>query len=99
MASKVILIVGRGIGGSAAAIELARAGVESMVYEASTAPRDDEGAFFNLAPNGIAVLRALDIEFVVDGIGFQNDRLVFHNERGRVLAETEVGGITVMRGA
>src|SRR5262245_23121266 len=70
-----------------------------MVYEASPAPRDDEGAFFNLAPNGIAVLRALDIEFVLDGIGFQNDRLVFHNERGRILAETAVGGVTVMRGA
>jgi len=99
MASKVILIVGGGIAGSAAAIALARAGIESIVYDASPAPRDDEGAFFNLAPNGIAVLRALDIEFVLDSIGFRNDRLIFQNERGRVLAETAVGGVTVMRGA
>jgi hypothetical protein len=36
---------------------------------------------------------------VLDGLGFQNDRLVFRNESGRVLAETAVGGVTVMRGA
>ena len=41
----------------------------------------------------------LGLERLLDGIGFQNDRLVFHNETGRVLADVPVGGVTVMRGA
>src|SRR5262249_15883971 len=35
----------------------------------------------------------------IAGLGFLNDRLIFHNETGRVLAETAVGGVTLMRGA
>ena len=45
------------------------------------------------------MLRALGVAAAIDGLGFRNDRLVFENERGRVLAETEVGGVTLMRGA
>ena len=65
----------------------------------TNAPRDDGGAFLNLAPNGINVLRTLGLEHIIDGLGFQNDRLVFHNEAGRVLADAPVGGVTIMRGA
>jgi 2-polyprenyl-6-methoxyphenol hydroxylase-like FAD-dependent oxidoreductase len=97
--SHPILVVGAGIAGPVAAIALARAGFEATVYEASEAPRDDAGSFFNLAPNGIAVLRALGIDAVLDGIGFRNDRLVFQNERGDVLEDVAVGGLTLMRGA
>jgi 2-polyprenyl-6-methoxyphenol hydroxylase-like FAD-dependent oxidoreductase len=99
VASRPFLIVGGGVAGPVAGMALARAGVEAIVYEASPSPRDDAGAFLNLAPNGIAVLRALDAEFVLDGLGFTNDRLVFHNESGRVLADVAVGGMTMMRGA
>src|SRR5262249_19561118 len=45
-----------------------------------------------------SVLRALGLKRAADDLGFRNDRLVFHNDSGRVLAEVEVGGITVMRG-
>jgi len=99
MAAQQFAIVGGGIAGPAAGIALARAGIEATVYESSPTPRDEDGAFLNLAPNGIAVLKALDVESVLDDLGFENDRLVFHNERGRVLAETAVGGVTLMRGA
>jgi 2-polyprenyl-6-methoxyphenol hydroxylase-like FAD-dependent oxidoreductase len=94
-----VVIVGGGIGGAALSIALKRAGIESIVYEASEQPRDDAGAFLNLAPNGLAVLRALGLGARLDGLGFQNDQLIFHNETGRTLAEVPVGGITVMRGA
>jgi FAD-dependent urate hydroxylase len=94
-----VLIVGAGIAGPALGIALRRAGIESIVYEASKRPRDDAGAFLNLAPNGLSVLRGLGLGPRLDSLGFQNDRLVFHNETGRVLAEVPVGGITVMRGA
>ena len=98
MACAPILIVGGGIAGPAAAIALARAGIESVIYEASPPCRDVGGAFFNLAPNGLAVLRALAIDGI-ETLGFRNDRLVFRNDAGRVLAETAVGGVTLMRGA
>ena len=92
------LIIGAGIAGPAAAIALRRVGIDPVVFEATSEPRDDAGAFLNLAPNGINVLRALGLEHVLDRIGFRNDRIVFQNDAGRVLADVPVGGITVMRG-
>jgi FAD-dependent urate hydroxylase len=99
MSTTTVTIIGAGIAGPALGIALRRAGFEPTVYEASDSPRDDTGAFLNVAPNGTSVLRALGLERLLDGIGFQNDRLVFHNETGRVLADVPVGGVTVMRGA
>ena len=93
------LIIGAGVAGPAAAMALRRVGMDAIVFEASPAPRDDAGAFLNLAPNGINVLRTLGVAHVLDGIGFKNDRIVFQNEAGRALADVPVGGITVMRGA
>ena len=90
-----VLIVGAGVAGPALGIALRRAGIEPIVYEASDSPRDNGGAFLNLAPNGLSVLGALGLKRRLDSLGFQNDRLVFHNEIGRVLAEVPVGGVTV----
>jgi 2-polyprenyl-6-methoxyphenol hydroxylase-like FAD-dependent oxidoreductase len=92
------IIVGAGIAGPVAAVALARAGIRATVYEAADVPRDDLGAFFNVAPNGIAVLRALGLDSALEEAGFRNDRLAFFNERGRLLTSVAVGGITVMRG-
>jgi 2-polyprenyl-6-methoxyphenol hydroxylase-like FAD-dependent oxidoreductase len=94
-----VLIVGGGIAGPALGIALRRAGIDSVVYEASPVPRDNAGAFLNLAPNGLNVLQALGLAHLTDGLGFRNNRLVFHNETGRVLADVPVGGVTIMRGA
>jgi 2-polyprenyl-6-methoxyphenol hydroxylase-like FAD-dependent oxidoreductase len=69
------------------------------VYEATDHPRDEAGVFLNVAPNGLSVLHALGLGPRLAGLGFQNDRLVFHNETGRLLAEVPVGGITVKRGS
>jgi 2-polyprenyl-6-methoxyphenol hydroxylase-like FAD-dependent oxidoreductase len=94
-----IAIIGAGIAGPALGVALCRAGFDAIVYESTDSPRDDAGAFLNVAPNGLSALRALGLGQVLDGIGFQNDRLIFHNESGRVLADMPVGGMTVMRGA
>jgi 2-polyprenyl-6-methoxyphenol hydroxylase-like FAD-dependent oxidoreductase len=96
--SKHAVIIGAGIAGPAIGLALRRVGIRAVVYEASAAPRDDEGAFLNLAPNGIGVLQALGAGRVMDGLGFRNDRLVFHNEAGRALADVPVGGVTASRG-
>ena len=68
------LIIGAGIAGPAVAMALRGVGIDAVVFEATSAPRDEAGAFLNLAPNGINVLRALGLEQVLDRIGFQNDR-------------------------
>ena len=99
MSMNTAVIIGAGIAGPALGIALQRAGFEPVVCEASTTPRDDIGAFLNLAPNGINALRTLGLDHIIDGLGFQNDRLVFHNEAGRVLTDAAVGGVTIMRGA
>lgn len=93
------LIIGAGIAGPAAAMALRCVDIDAVVFEATPEPRDGAGAFLNLAPNGINVLRALGLEHVLERIGFQNDRIVFRNDAGHVLADLAVGGITVMRGA
>ena len=52
MNGRPILIVGAGIAGPALAIALRRAGYDTVVYESMPQPRDDAGAFLNIAPNG-----------------------------------------------
>jgi hypothetical protein len=94
-----VLIVGGGIAGPALGIALRRAGIESVVYDGSPGPRDDAGAFLNLAPNGLNVLRGMDVGYLTDDLGFRNDRIVFHNDMGRVLADVSVGAVTLLRGA
>lgn len=92
-----VLIIGAGIAGPATAIALTRAGYTVVVYEASDGPRDGDGAFLNLAQNGVNVLRALSIEEILEDVGFQNDQLVFMNDAGRTLATVAVGAVTLMR--
>jgi FAD-dependent urate hydroxylase len=93
------LIIGGGVAGPALGIALRRVGIDAVVYEASATPRDAAGAFLNLAPNGLHALHALGLGGLAEGLGFRNDRLVFHNDAGRVLADVPVGGVTLMRGA
>ncbi len=97
--SQRAVVIGGGIAGPAFAVALRRARIDSVVYESSPVPQDDAGAFLNLAPNGLNVLRALGLGNLTDGLGFRNDRLVFHNEQGQVLADVPVGGVTLLRGA
>src|SRR5689334_2633229 len=84
------LIVGVGVSGPALGIALARAGIRSVVYEENAAPRDRGGAFLNVAPNGLKVLEALGLGKRIEELGFVNERLVFHNEHGKVLTEVPV---------
>jgi 2-polyprenyl-6-methoxyphenol hydroxylase-like FAD-dependent oxidoreductase len=98
MNGRQILIVGAGIAGPALAIALRRAGYEVVVYETMPEPRDDAGAFLNVAPNGLKALEALGLAGAIENLGFLNDRLVFQSDSGRVLADVAVGGITMRRG-
>lgn len=98
MNGRHILIIGAGIAGTALAIALRRAGYDAVVYEAMPEPRDDAGAFLNIAPNGLKALEALGLAGAIENLGFLNDRLVFQNQSARVLADVAVGGVTMRRG-
>jgi 2-polyprenyl-6-methoxyphenol hydroxylase-like FAD-dependent oxidoreductase len=93
-----ILIAGAGIAGCSLALTLRRAGFDVHVHEARPTPNDTAGAFLNVAPNGLSVLRALGLPSQESSGGFENNQLVFFNERGRRLADVSVGGVTLMRG-
>lgn len=69
------LIIGAGIAGPALGIALRRVGIESVIYEANQSPRDEAGAFLNLAPNGLNALRAIGLGDLTTSLGFRNDRL------------------------
>jgi 2-polyprenyl-6-methoxyphenol hydroxylase-like FAD-dependent oxidoreductase len=86
-----VLIIGCGIAGPVLAVFLQRAGMEPIVYEAAAEPRDDEGAFLQLAPMGVNVLETLGItgdEIVAAG-GFPDLGIVFHNSGGDTIAELD----------
>jgi hypothetical protein len=51
-------------------------------------------AFLNIAPKGLAVLRGPGVAQALDGVAPRNDRLVFFNDAGRILAEVLVGAVT-----
>lgn len=85
------LIIGCGIAGPVLAMFLVRAGFTPKVYEASDGPRDDEGAFLELAPMGVNVLKELDItdEDIQAAGGFPDSGIVFYNRSGNRIGELD----------
>jgi 2-polyprenyl-6-methoxyphenol hydroxylase-like FAD-dependent oxidoreductase len=77
------LIIGGGIAGPVAAMFLRRAGLHATIYEARGATTEDTGAFLNLSPNGVNVLKVLGVAEAVAERGFACDGLVFWNGRGQ----------------
>ncbi|NGO70049.1 FAD-dependent oxidoreductase [Streptomyces boncukensis] len=66
----MILVIGGGIAGSAAALALHRAGFEVTVHEAHPVTGADIGAFLTLASNGIHALDQIGAAEAVSGVGF-----------------------------
>lgn len=83
MNKKKALIIGSGIAGPVAALALKRAGLEVEVYEAKDAAQDEAGAFLNLAPNGVNVLKILGIEHRIAAEGFKSAGIALFNARGK----------------
>ncbi|WP_128545898.1 FAD-dependent oxidoreductase [Larkinella soli] len=86
------LIIGSGIAGPALALFLQKAGIESEIYEARPGPEDEAGAFLNLAPNGMNVLKSLGIGQPVETGGFPVKGMMFFNGEGRRLGVVENEG-------
>src|SRR5690349_20690201 len=87
------VIAGGGIAGTVAALALQRAGWSPRVFEARAPGADEQGAFLTVAVNGLAALRARDLDpAVVTAAGFPTPRLTMLNGAGRRLAELPLGG-------
>jgi FAD-dependent urate hydroxylase len=90
--TRTALVIGGGIAGSVAGVALQRAGLDPVVHEAYETTADGVGAFLGLGLNGVAALRALDMDAGVLARGFETPRMVISNGRGRVLADFPNGG-------
>jgi 2-polyprenyl-6-methoxyphenol hydroxylase-like FAD-dependent oxidoreductase len=65
-----VLVIGGGIAGTAAALALARVGIEATVYEAHPDSGEDIGAFLTLASNGMAALAEIGAAEATARVGF-----------------------------
>jgi 2-polyprenyl-6-methoxyphenol hydroxylase-like FAD-dependent oxidoreductase len=83
------LIIGCGIAGPVVALFLQQAGIDAEIYESQPEGMDEAGAFLNLAPNGVNVLKALDIDHLLEKDGFHSVGMDFFNSDGRQLAQLE----------
>src|SRR5690348_2380566 len=101
-----VLIIGGGIGGTALALFLKKAGISSAIYEAYPY-KEGIGGGFGLAPNGMNVLAALGLAEQTKARGSLALENVFYNEHGRILARIKNGtvqkygqpGVSMLRAA
>lgn len=105
-AARTALVIGCGIAGPVAAMFLQRAGVEPVIYEALDAPSDCEGSFLMVTPNGLGVLRTLDVMDVLVPHGLACSGIAMWSSRGRLLGQVRhdldpgefVGSLMIKRG-
>jgi salicylate hydroxylase len=91
MSGKSIAVVGGGIGGVSAALNLLRAGFDVHVYEQSRALRE-VGAGINVTPNATRVIYGLGLGDKLAGLGVMP--IAVHQQRwddGRTLLRTPLG--------
>ncbi|HRF08394.1 MAG TPA: FAD-dependent monooxygenase [Xanthobacteraceae bacterium] len=89
--SRTALIAGAGIGGLAAAIGLAKAGIRSIVFERDATP-DTSGAGIQLSPNATRALEALGVLDAVAARSVEPRELIVANAlSGATLATMPLG--------
>ncbi|MBA4117020.1 MAG: FAD-dependent monooxygenase, partial [Rubrobacter sp.] len=72
--------------------------ITPVVYEGRPEPKDEAGAFLNLAPNGLAVLDTLGIKGDIEVYGTPTTGIVFRNHRGKRLGENPETTVLLKRG-
>jgi FAD-dependent urate hydroxylase len=91
--TKTAIVAGGGIAGTVAAIALHSAGYTPLVQEAYAKDADERGAFLTVAVNGLAALRALDLDPAeLLAAGYPTPSLRLGNGAGRRLADLPLGG-------
>jgi 2-polyprenyl-6-methoxyphenol hydroxylase-like FAD-dependent oxidoreductase len=92
------LIIGCGMAGPVLAMFLERAGIEAVIYESRTAPRDGVGSFLGIAPNGRDVLSTLGIGPEIEALGMPSPKIAFLNHHGKQLGVNPQPVVTFKRG-
>jgi 2-polyprenyl-6-methoxyphenol hydroxylase-like FAD-dependent oxidoreductase len=91
--TKTAIVAGGGIAGTVVAIALHRAGFTPLIQEAYPKDADERGAFLTVAVNGLAALRALDLDpGELLAAGYPTPALRLGNGAGRRLADLPLGG-------
>ena len=107
MSEKSALIIGCGIAGPILGLALQKCGISSTIYESLETPEDHAGLYMYLGPNGVDVLKALDIEKDVRTVGHHCSNMVFQNHNDQIIAEVNTNedqkrygaaGIIIKRG-
>ena len=82
-----MIIIGCGIAGPTLAMALQKGGIESTIYESQESPSDNRGLFLYIGPNGVNILKTLEIEDKIREQGYRCAKSVFEKHNGNVFAE------------
>jgi 2-polyprenyl-6-methoxyphenol hydroxylase-like FAD-dependent oxidoreductase len=85
------LVVGGGIAGPAAALALAKAGIEPLVLERRPIVDPEAGSWFTVAPNGLDALEAIDALAAVQDQGVPSRANVMYGATGHRLGKVSLG--------
>ncbi|MFI9827567.1 FAD-dependent oxidoreductase [Streptomyces sp. NPDC051913] len=85
------MVIGGGIGGTATALALHKAGADVVVHEAHPDSAEDLGAFLTLASNGMRALAQLDAGAAVRAVGFPLRSMRVLDATGGELARVPLG--------
>lgn len=85
------LVVGGGIAGPAAALALAKAGIESVVLERRSVVDSEVGSWFTLASNGLDALRSIDALEMIQNAGVRSRANVMYGATGHRLGQVSLG--------
>ena len=85
------LVVGGGIAGPAAALALAKAGIEPLVLERQPIVDPEAGSWFTVAPNGLDALEAIDALAAVRDQGVPSRANVMYGATGHRLGKVGLG--------
>jgi 2-polyprenyl-6-methoxyphenol hydroxylase-like FAD-dependent oxidoreductase len=87
----MVLIIGGGIAGAAAALALDKAAIDATIYEAHPLNTHDRGAFLTLASNGMHALRQLDADTVISAVSAPLRTMRVSNGEGHEIATVPLG--------
>ena len=99
MQNKKTIIIGCGIAGPTLALALQKCGIESTIYESRESPSDNKGLFLYLGPNGVNVLKTLEIEDKVREQGYQCTKAIFEKHNGDTIAQMDENDFETKYGA
>ncbi|PWI14558.1 monooxygenase [Streptomyces sp. Act143] len=85
------MVIGGGIGGTATALALHKAGADVVVCEAHPDSAEDLGAFLTLASNGMRALAQIDAGAAVRAVGFPLREMRVLGARGEELGRGPLG--------